>query len=93
MKLSTLKYFVDVAEQGNFTKAAQKLYISQPTLSRRIQELEAEIGVELFIRHRHALELSSAGEQFLVEVNDILKRVNQLTHMLISKRRQMNRDN
>ncbi|MBC1421465.1 LysR family transcriptional regulator [Listeria seeligeri] len=81
MKLSTLKYFVDVAEQGNFTKAAQKLYISQPTLSRRIQELEAEIGVELFIRHRHALELSSAGEQFLVEVNDILKRVNQLTHM------------
>ncbi|EAE8347749.1 LysR family transcriptional regulator [Listeria monocytogenes] len=81
MKLSTLKYFVDVAAEGNFTKTAQKLYISQPTLSRRIHELEVELGVELFIRHRHALELSSAGEQFLVEVNDILNRVNQLAHM------------
>lgn len=81
MKLSTLKYFVEVAIEGSFTKASQKLYISQPTLSRRIQELETEIGVELFVRHSHSLILSNAGEQFLNEANDVLKRVDHLVHM------------
>ncbi|MGG5316128.1 LysR family transcriptional regulator [Enterococcus sp. AZ072] len=81
MKLSTLHYFVEVAAEGSFTKAAQKLYISQPTLSRRIQELETELGVALFIRHSHALTLSDAGEQFLVEANEVLSRVDQLSHM------------
>ncbi|EKZ4334367.1 LysR family transcriptional regulator [Listeria monocytogenes] len=81
MKLSNLKYFVDVAMEGSFTRASEKLFISQPTLSRRIKELETELGVELFIRNRHSLELSSAGQQFLIEVNDILNRVNKLSHM------------
>ncbi|MEO1770754.1 LysR family transcriptional regulator [Candidatus Enterococcus ferrettii] len=81
MKLSTLHYFVEVAAEGSFTKAAQKLYISQPTLSRRIQELETELGVALFVRHSHALALSDAGEQFLVEANDVLDRVDRLSHM------------
>ncbi|MFC4770412.1 LysR family transcriptional regulator [Enterococcus hermanniensis] len=81
MKLSTLTYFVEVATEGSFTKAAQKLYISQPTLSRRIQELEQEIGGELFIRRSHSLELTPVGEQFLTKTNDILDRVEQLTHL------------
>lgn len=81
MKLSTLKYFVEVASEGSFTKASQKLYISQPTLSRRIQELETELGVALFVRHSHTLTLSSAGEQFFTAATDVLTRVDQLTHM------------
>lgn len=81
MKLTTLHYFVAVATEGNFTKASEKLFVSQPTLSRRIQELETELGVELFIRHNHGLTLSSAGEQFLTEVSDVLKRVDHLAHM------------
>ncbi|MBO0432066.1 LysR family transcriptional regulator [Enterococcus sp. DIV0660C] len=81
MKLSTLTYFVEVATEGSFTKASQKLYISQPTLSRRIQELETELGVKLFIRTSHSLTLTSAGRQFLVEANDLLKRVDHLTHL------------
>lgn len=81
MKLSTLKYFVTVATENSFTKASEKLYISQPTLSRRIQELELELNIELFIRHSHGLKLSLAGEQFLLEVTKVLKSVDQLTHM------------
>lgn len=81
MKLSTLKYFVEVAAENSFTKTAEKLYISQPTLSRRIQELEMELGVDLFIRQSHSLRLTSAGEQFLVEVSDVLNRINHLSHM------------
>lgn len=81
MKLSTLRFFVEVAAEGSFTRAAQKLYVSQPTLSRRIQELEAELGIALFIRHTHTLTLSSAGEQFLREATDVLRRVDYLTHM------------
>lgn len=81
MKLTTLNYFVAVATEGSFTKASEKLFISQPTLSRRIQELETELGVELFIRHSHGLSLSNAGEQFLTEVSDVLKRIDHLSHM------------
>lgn len=81
MKLSNLIYFAEIAAEGSFTRASEKLYISQPTLSRRIQELEAELGVDLFIRHSHSLELSSEGEQFLIEANDVLKRVNRLSHL------------
>jgi len=81
MKLSTLKFFIEVASEGSFTRASQKLYISQPTLSRRIQELEAELGVTLFIRHSHTLTLSSEGEQFFTAATDVLNRVDQLTHM------------
>ncbi|AQY52605.1 LysR family transcriptional regulator [Listeria weihenstephanensis FSL R9-0317] len=81
MKLTTLNYFVKVATESSFTKASEKLYISQPTLSRHIQELEAELGVALFIRHSHSIKLTSAGERFLTEVNDILKRVDKLSHM------------
>jgi DNA-binding transcriptional LysR family regulator len=81
MKLTTLNYFVTVATEGNFTRASEKLYISQPTLSRRIQNLESELGVELFIRHNHGLILSDAGEQFLKEVSDVLKRIDHLSHM------------
>ncbi|MBC6308526.1 LysR family transcriptional regulator [Listeria sp. FSL L7-1582] len=81
MKLTTLNYFVKVATESSFTKASEKLYISQPTLSRHIQELEAELGVALFIRRNHTITLTRAGEQFLAEVNDILTRVEKLAHM------------
>ncbi|MFC6171870.1 LysR family transcriptional regulator [Loigolactobacillus jiayinensis] len=81
MKLSTLKYFVEVATEKSFTKASAKLFVSQPTLSRRIQELETELGVPLFIRQSHDLKLSSAGEKFLIETTDVLQRVDHLAHM------------
>ncbi|MGH1942383.1 LysR family transcriptional regulator [Enterococcus faecium] len=85
MKLSSLKYFIEVATEGSFTETSKKLYISQPTLSRRIRDLETELGVELFIRNGHSLTLTAAGEQLLVKANDILERVEQLSHMFDSQ--------
>ncbi|MFC6254913.1 LysR substrate-binding domain-containing protein [Secundilactobacillus hailunensis] len=81
MKLTTLKYFVEVATELSFTKASEKLYISQPTLSRHIRELETELGVTLFERHSHSLGLTSAGQKFLVEATTVLKQVDHLSHL------------
>lgn len=82
MKISTLKYFVEIATENSFTKASQKLYVSQPTLSRRIQELDLELGVNLFNRSSsNQIKLSTEGEQLLTKVNDILKQIEFISNM------------
>lgn len=65
----------------SFTNAAAKLYISQPTLSRHIQELESELGVSLFVRHSHTLALTHEGERCLIAATDILERADHLGRM------------
>ena len=81
MKLSTLTYFVEVARELSFTKAAEKLYVSQPTLSRHVQELESELGVSLFQRQSHDLQLTADGAKLLVAAADVLERVEHLSRM------------
>ena len=61
MTIKQLEYFMEVARTLNFSEAAQKLYISQPALSRSINALEQEIGVTLFFRNRHTVLLTPAG--------------------------------
>ena len=61
MNIRQLEYFVTIAETGQITEAAQKLYIAQPPLSRSMKRLEAELGVALYTRTRKGLELTSAG--------------------------------
>ena len=86
MKLSTLRYFVEVATENSFTKASQNLFISQPTLSRRIQELESELGVTLFNRNNtNNIILSPEGKQLLVKVRDVLDQIGCLTNFDFSK--------
>jgi len=64
MELRHLRYFLTVCEEMNFTKAAEKLMIAQPPLSRQIRDLEEEIGTPLFIRGHHTLSLTEEGVMF-----------------------------
>lgn len=61
MELRVLNYFLAVAREENFTKAAQQLHLTQPTLSRQIADLEQELGVKLFVRSNHNIILTEDG--------------------------------
>lgn len=61
MELRVLNYFLAIAREENFTKAAQQLHVTQPTLSRQIADLEQELGVELFVRSNHNIFLTEDG--------------------------------
>ncbi|MER2191800.1 MAG: LysR family transcriptional regulator [Solibacillus sp.] len=72
MDIRQLEYFVEVAKQLSFTKAAATLHVSQPSISKAIQNFEAELGVPLFYRSSKQLELTDAGQAVLVNAQQVL---------------------
>jgi DNA-binding transcriptional LysR family regulator len=72
MDLRHLRAFVAVAEEGTFTKAARRLHISQPPLSKQIQQLEREVGTALFVRRHDGIELTAAGSMLLQQAQATL---------------------
>lgn len=77
MELRVLKYFLVIAREENFTKAAKQLHITQPTLSRQIAQLEDELGVTLFERNNYKIVLSEDGMILKRRAQEILSLANK----------------
>src|SRR6267142_4524589 len=77
MELRHLRYFLAVGEALNFTRAAAQLRVAQPALSRQMQDLEDEMGVDLLRRSPRGVTLTAEGKLFLEEVRELLKRADE----------------
>ncbi|HEY9728155.1 MAG TPA: LysR family transcriptional regulator [Chroococcales cyanobacterium] len=77
MELRHLRYFIVLAEELNFTRAAERLRIAQPPLSQQIRSLEDELGLQLFDRRQRPLQLTPAGRVFLEQARQIFTQVEQ----------------
>lgn len=82
MNLRSLRYFAVVAQEGSFTEAASKLNIAQPAVSKQIQNLESELGVDLLKRTRQRAELTGAGDFFLQKILPLLVELDRAKELL-----------
>ena len=84
MELRHLRYFIAVAEELNFSRAAERLHVSQPPLSHQIKQLEEEVKVRLFDRNKRWVRLTSGGRLFLEHARQVLA---QLDGAVLAARR------
>ncbi|WP_418264511.1 LysR family transcriptional regulator [Flavobacterium faecale] len=80
MELRHLKYFLKLAEELSFIRAADKLFISQPPLSRQIKELETELAVQLFERNNKRVALTEAGKFYEKEIRELLHNLERINN-------------
>ena len=83
MTLQQMKYALTIAEQGSMNKAAEQLFISQPSLTSAVRELEKEIGIQVFVRSSRGVSVTAEGADFLMYV----RQVYQQYELLHQKRR------
>lgn len=86
MELRHLRYLVTAAEEGSISRAAARLNISQPAVSRQLRDLEEELGAKLFVREAHGLSVTEDGETALTHARDLLRRANALTSAFKQRR-------
>lgn len=79
MEIRVLRYFLEIAREGNMTRAAEYLHVSQPTLSKQMKELETELGKKLFRRSSSSVSLTSEGMLLRKRAEDILDMVDKTT--------------
>lgn len=91
LDLRKLRYFVAVAEERHFGRAAERLYIAQPVLSRQVRALETELGCALLTRTTRSVELTPAGEQLLQESRDVLAGVDAAVRRTLERSRGVER--
>ncbi|MGM0636479.1 MAG: hydrogen peroxide-inducible genes activator [Bacteroidota bacterium] len=78
MTITQLHYVLAVAEYKNFTKAAEKVFVTQPTLSMQVQKLEEELGVKIFDRSKKPIELTQVGENIVNQAKNIVNESNRI---------------
>lgn len=88
LDIRLLRYFTVVAEENNMSRAAQRLFMSQPPLSRHIRQLEERLGVTLFVRHTRGLTLTEDGQRVLEMVRPLLA-LQDKTYIALSQLAQM----
>src|SRR5580704_23631 len=81
MELRHLRYFTAVARHLNYSEASRRLHVAQPAISQTILDLEAELGVKLLLRTKRSVQLTAAGEAFLRESEEILRRSTEAQHL------------
>ncbi|MBO4789629.1 MAG: LysR family transcriptional regulator, partial [Oxalobacter sp.] len=79
MKIRVLRYFLETARLGSITRAAERLYVTQPTLSRQLKALEDELGKQLFERGSTSIRLTDEGRLLKERAEDILSMVDRTT--------------
>lgn len=89
MELRVLNYFLAIAREENFTKAAQQLHVTQPTLSRQIADLEEELGVKLFIRSNHNIILTEDGLLLKQRAQEILSLTDKTKRDFLQKEKML----
>jgi len=86
MTLVQLQYVLAVAEYKNFTLAADKSFVTQPTLSMQIQKLEKELNIEIFDRSQQPIKLTQIGQRIVEQAKIILKESNKITHLITEEK-------
>ncbi|OZA00699.1 MAG: LysR family transcriptional regulator, partial [Rhizobiales bacterium 17-65-6] len=85
MDFRQLKYFVQIAESGNFSRAAEVLRIAQPSLSQQMKHLEEELGVDLLVRHARGVTTTELGQQFYDHARRILQEMDRAKDVIRSQ--------